>query len=363
MRNQAARTKAKQQNKPWLNIRFGKRFNPPIGSVKPALIRLIPGNYVGYDKASVPYFEYADHFNATVKKGHVCSRIWKRDTDGELYSEGKCVSCYMIEDGSKNTSVRHAKAFSIVHYDWYYEIPKFEKNGRTVKYTRNTKDHKAGDVIYHLVNKATAIKDIGRANLKKYDKVFGQILHWSLGPMHYDQVTAALSEVERECTCGGRIEIPVYECPECGYEALDLTDESSEELSNEEIYNIVTEFYDCPKCKNVVELMPVKFCDKCDKAESVQIWDVDFEVYKTGEATQSQIHISRYYVQEPDERVLPLLDKHEDNLHRAFCGDPIDYQLKMLKVKDPWAGERRDTADYVRDEDETVEYDDDDIEY
>jgi hypothetical protein len=342
--------------KPMTIFRVRNRFKPPKNDA--AWVRLIRGNYTGFDGSNQPFFEYFEHFNATVYRGTICSRTWKEDENGEMEYSGKCIPCHLLDDGADNISHRRMAAFLLLHLDWYYLIPATDDKGNVMKYRRDTKFHKAGDVIYDRIHEEAAIKEHGKVKVKKFEKVFGNLMHWSMGTNHLLVLSAKIDDLETECKCGGRLDVAIWECPECENEIFDMTDENLD-YTRKEIQEITMSPYRCPHCEREVMLAPVHECDSCKDPTPLQLWDVDLLVGREGDDTQSQLIVRRHKATEIDERCADLVPDR-DILHRVFAGDTLEYQAKTMKVPNPFkSGEARD---HVQDYDgDTDEAEDDDI--
>jgi hypothetical protein len=301
------------------------------------------------DGAPVPYFEYIEHFNATVMRGTICSQIWKERTDGELEGSGKCIPCREIEDGANNISFRRMAAFLLLHLDWYYLIPATNDNNEVLTYKRDSKYHKAGDVIFDRVHEPVAYKEYGRGAIKRegYDRVFGNLMHWSLGTNHLLVLSSKIDDLESYCKCGGEIETVLWECPKCSGEVFDLTKDGDCEYSRKEVNQITTKKVTCPHCDVTTYLTPVRECDNCKDPNPLQLWDVDLCVGREGVDTQSQLIVRKHKLVEIDERCADLVPDR-DLLHRVFAGDSLEYQSKAMRIANPFRKDdaRRHTQDY-----------------
>ena len=139
-------------------FRYRNRFKPPVDDT--AWVRLVAHDYTAFNGSTVPFFELIEHFNASVYRGHICSKIWKENEEGELEGTGKCISCKKLDDGAgKDTSFRHLTAFLLLHLDWYYKIPATNEDGETLTYSKDSKYHKAGDTIFDRVHEEAAFEE------------------------------------------------------------------------------------------------------------------------------------------------------------------------------------------------------------
>jgi len=342
-----------RSGKPMTVFRWLNRFKPPVNDT--TWVRLIPGIYKGFDGDDVPYFDYVEHYNATVRSGTICSRVWREGPDGSMEGSGKCIPCHAIEEeGADNISWRRLSAFLLLHLDWYYLIPATDENGNVLTYRKDSKKHKAGDVIYNRIHEAEAFKEYGRATIRreKYEKVWGNLMHWSLGTNHLLVLSSMIDSLEDECRCGGEIETLLWECPGCGNEVFDLTSDDLD-YTRGEINQLVSKKYECPHCSKLVFLAPVTECSKCKNPDPLQIWDVDLCVGREGEGTSSQLIIRKHKHVEIDKRCRDLIPDRP-LLQRVFAGDSLEYQAKRMRLDNPWAEDaaRRNVEDYDGDEGE-----------
>jgi hypothetical protein len=341
--------KARQgkSGKPMTIFRVRNRFKPSVGGAD--WVRLIPGSYEGFDGNSVPYYEYIEHFNATVQRGTICSRVYREQPDGELEGSGKCIPCKELEEGATNISFRRMAAFLLLHLDWYYLIPATDDKGNVLTFRRDTKFHKAGDVIMDRVHEAVAFKEYGRGAIKRegYERVFGNLMHWSMGTNHLLVLSAKIDSLESECKCGGEIETMLWECPHCGAEIFDMTPDGESEYTRQEVAQLVTKEVPCKSCGKRGMLVPVRECTKCKNPTPLQLWDVDLCVGREGEQTQSQLIVHKHKHVPIDERCKDLVPER-DILQRVFAGDSIEYQSKSMRIPNPWHTEdaRRHVEDY-----------------
>lgn len=329
-------------------FRVRNRFKPPVGSSTRG--RLYPGDYTAFDGGQAKFFEYIEHFNSKVRRGHICSKIWKENADLDLEGSGKCISCYNIDDGQKHTNFRRLSAFLWLHLDWHYLVPATNEKGEELTYQRDSEYHKSGDTIYNKVWCETTTEELKKMKLSPRDvrrckKVFGCLKHWSMGTNHMLALSAKAASLENECKCGGDISVLVYECSDCGHEVFDLTPDGHCEFTKKEIADIVVRPYTCPECGHDDYLVPVRECDSCKDPDPLSLWDVDLEVGREGENTSSVLVIHKHIYCDVDEEAADLIPKN-DILHRVFAGDSLDYQSKALRQPNPWKRERNDTESY-----------------
>lgn len=350
-------------------FRNRNRFKPP--SDERTWVRIVPGNYTLFDGSRAIFYEYVEHFAKRAERGHICSRIWKEDEEGNIDGSGKCVSCYERNDGANDISWRRLSAFLITHLDYYLRVPAEDKDGNILHYEQDSKFHKKGDVIYNKMLEEEAIGKFGRRTLQRegYDRVFGNLMHWSMGINHLLVLSSKLQDLEEHCRCGGRIEVLIWECGACGHEIFDLTPEGNCDLTKKELAATILEPYKCPSCGKVEMLKPVIECDSCRDPEPLQLWDVDLQVSRQGEGTSSILVINDWRragtgLTDEEEEAIKELIPEKDILHRVFAGDALDYQAKILRVKNPFGSDAKDTRRHTQEYDNQREddpVDDDDI--
>ncbi len=232
-------------------------------------------------------------------------------------------------------------------------------------YKRDSQYHKTGDVIFNRVQESEAYKEYGRGAIKRegYDRVFGNLMHWSLGTNHLLVLSAEIDNLENECKCGGEIETMTWECRKCGAEVFDLTEEGDCEYTRQEVNQIITKPVHCKACDETSMLVPIRECSQCKDPKPLQLWDVDLCVGREGERAQSQLIVRRHKHVEIDERCVDLIPKN-DILHRVFAGDSLEYQSKAMKIPNPFKRDdaRRHTQEYGEGENEEKdEASDDDL--
>lgn len=317
------------------------------------MIRLVPEVHKDFAGNDSPYFEYVEHWHNGVKRTFICSRKWKEDDDLELVpTSGKCVACYDREenDNKRQISFRRLNAFLLLHLDWYYLIPATDKDGKILTREKDGKFYKKGDPIMNRVLEEDAVEDLGKRKIQRegYERVFGKLMHWSMGTNHLLALSAKMMDLRKHCHCGGKIEEVVWECRGCDAEILDLTPESRDKLdmTKKEISDMTSRPYKCD-CGHEDLLRPVLECDNCPNPKPLQLWDVNLEVSREGEGTQSIVVIHSFDTDELDDEVWDLVpDPDRPILHRVFAGDSLEHQLKHMRVKNPFGDDRQHVQDY-----------------
>jgi len=355
MNKKLADNKSRSGGKPMIGFRFNARFKPPTG--ESALIRLIPGNYPTFEGGRAPYFEYVEHYSDRCKRTFICNRHYKL-VDDKLKGVGNCVSCYERDNGAKDVSFRPLYGLLLIHLDFFYLIPAADKDGKALIYQQDSKWHKTGDPIMNRVLCSDAEEDDPKVRRAGYEKVFGKLEHWSMGSQHMVALTAKTADLEKECTCGGKIDIPLWTCAGCDHDVIDV--QSDPELwTPKKVREVTGGPHECKKCDTNDFLNPNYDCSDCNDPDPLRLWDVDLEVRREGEGTKSMLIIGRHHAQKIDERVKDLIPTR-DILHRVFVGDSHQYQSKNLRVKNPFAEEetRRHVQEYDREQREEPAVDD-----
>jgi hypothetical protein len=382
-RRKALKRSEKNQNAggPMSIFQNKHRFRPPspnpkrpLDPVEPARIQIIPGSYKAFDGSPVPYFEYVEHFSGRLQRGSICSKVWSEDDECDVHGSGKCIPCYEREhmpDGTKTADMpyswRRLNGFLALHKAWYYLIPATTEKGEVITYQRDTKFHKKDDVIFDRVHEDEALAKYGRGKIKKegWERVWGNLVHWSLGINHLLILSAKIADLQKECSCGGKIDFPIWECPECDGEVLDLLGKHKD-LTKTEVNEYTSDQVQCPHCKKEVMLIGVPDCNKCQDPNPLKLWDVDLFVRREGTGTQSTLVISGHeFVEELEPELQELLPMKEF-LHRVFAPDSLDKQAERYKCSNPYkaADAKRETTDYDKPDgasDEGEDVDDDEI--
>ena len=330
--------------RPLTGFRIGGRFKPPENDR--TWIRLIPERHQAFDGAMQPYHERMEHFHSGIKQSFICSKVWKEDMNAELSGSGKCLLCADMDSGAKNISARQLDSFLLVHLDHYYLAPLMDKSGKPMVYDQDTKFRKKGDPVLTKVWQEAEDKDLKRLKLtrrelKKCEKTFGKLMHWSLGPRFLGTLSSAMDDLMRYCKCGGRIELAVLECKKCHEEILDLTDGGAhlpEDMTVKQANKMALTEYRCPYCGHLDFLQPIRDCDNCQDPNHPKLWEVDLEVGRIGSGTQSQLMIYDHRICDLDERVVDLIPERE-LLHRVFAPDSLKYQAKQLGIRNPYEDE------------------------
>lgn len=317
-----------------LNIRWGSRWRPPKNVT--TKIRLLPASYVGLDGGEYEYFQYVEFFSARANRGFVSSKKWKIDEEGKIVAVGGDCIGYdewkkeMDEDReNRSVSLRLLHAFNVLHLAWYHLVPVLDDKGNPKLYQ---KGERKGQPIYDR------LECEGRRcpHCKEgHEKVFGKKVHWSMGSGHLQNLAGIIEEVEKDCAnCGtsGSLTPLTYECSKCGEVFVDM---ERTEMSDEEVYEFSAQVVKCDNCGN--EDYPLKQfdCSNCQDPKPTSIFDVDLDIKRTGEGTQSTVQVARTYNTELSEDLIKLAGE-PFNFKDVFAPDPFEIQAKSLKVRNPY---------------------------
>lgn len=309
---------------------------------------MIPGSYVCLDGNEYEYHQRVEFFSARVKKSFVSSGIWKMD-GGELMKVGGDCLGYdewkrEIDEGiprdKRTISMRLLHAFNLLHLDWYHLVPVLDKNGKPRLYE---KGDRTGEQILEKVPCEGRRCKMCRDDV---EKVFGKKCHWSIGSGHLGDLGGHITEIEKNCAfCGdGMIEVVAWECSECASVIIDM---NRTDLSDEEIAEVVNNPYEC-KCGNKDLLLRQMECDKCQDPTPLSIFDVDMDIKRQGEGTNSTIQIPRFTKTDISEELEDMAKPY--NFKQIFAPDPLDIQAKLLKISNPYGPDRGETSrDYGKD--------------
>ena len=354
LRGQSRRRGVGRGGKALLSLRFGHRWSP---GPTPSWVRLIPESHVIFDGTTAPYFEYLEHFAARTNKGFICGRGWKEVDNGrggyDLVGNGDCCGCLELDipQGTSEWGPNHVKdvsfarkaAFLGLHLEDYHMVEARDRRGNILTYELDTRYHKKGDTIMRRVL-------CERRNCKfckeRYDKVFGKLIHWSIGGGHLKGLSSFADELERECKyCGEELEAQMYLCPTPGCENT-LLDMQECEYNDDQLLDITSRPLVCQQCNNMVMMAPIydhRHNVECRDPKPTELFDVDIYVKKVGGGKGSfpVLDFVKHRVGEVDESVVELLptnkdDERVDVLHRIFKQDPIKQQCDVLNMKDPF---------------------------
>lgn len=290
----------------------------------------------GNRKLELPYGIVLRHYHKPSNKFCRCSAGLAdvRNSDGDVVvGEGKkpCLGCNESSKG-KETGMAWAKklhVFNGILMADFHLVDSDRKNDRTGEYYKDP------------------IQCEGRACKycdQKIEKRFGRRVYWPVGPSFTEQLTDFVDyTLATNCKCGGTITVPAYECPECGECFRDL---ESEPANDEELEELRLEMHKCGSCGATRYMQAVHECDSCNKAQPLKLWDVQMELYRSGEGTTTSLQVRRFKAVTPDEwkKIEPIMNQVD--LDKVFPNLGIKEQAKIYKLKVP-----PELRDYVADED------------
>ncbi len=325
-----------------LNIRWGHRWAPPKGS--PARIRLMPGTYTNFDGQEGDFYLYVEHWSSRTNGGFICSKQHEL-TDGQLNPVGgKCLGCTEYqreleeidqedrEQRSVNKRVLHV--FNAIHQAYYHKVPSFDRDDKPIMINEYVKGEKTGKKVQKMDLEECEGRRCPMCR-DKAPRVFGKKVHWSMGKRHIEQLSEAWNEIEKDCACGGKgtIDAVALECGECGHEILDLTDP---DVTDAQIKRGLERKYHCEECgTNDWPLEQLECSNEgCQDPKPLSIFDVDLEVKKVRERTDTAISVVRWRQCDLDPELLEMFGKPY-NFSEVFKGDPMDIQAKKLRIRNP----------------------------
>lgn len=273
---------------------FSDRFQPPIGEVEAAVIRLLPGSYdyviargdLTTDVIKLEYWPYIEHFHGTKKRGCICSGgpfHFKKDKREE------CIGCSMYFDGMERgpdgkmkkgpMSKREMFAFSVIHYWPYHKIEQTDDKGNVRMNDKNEPYYEWApcDDNPNRTNKKLVQCVMCKAGKERKD---AHRMHWPMGGTHFKYLTEEVDKmVSTSCSnCGGRETIGhplAYLCKGCGDAIIDM---STTELPDADIAKIVSGPVKCPQCGHHDFLDEAIQCSGCDSPRRASLFDVDLKV-------------------------------------------------------------------------------------
>ena len=358
LRGSVRKRSSSHGGRPMIGMRIGHRFQVPT---RPTMVHLIPEEHIGYDGSTIPYFEYVEHFTKTrSNSGFVCSREWKEDHAGKLGGKGNCIGCYELDipEGSwdkgrnavKDVSNRRMASFLLLHLADYHEVQACDARGNPLSYDEDSKYHHKGDpILRRALCTGRGCKECKARN----PKVFGKLLHWSVGSGHLQAISAFADDLELKCrSCHGRLEPVMFTCDECGQIVLDLSDPNCD-LTDDDVLSVTSQPMRCKECRHLDYVNPVFECDTCKDPKPTSLFDVSFAIKKTTDNIP-QLFFADSRVEDIDElpeEVLEMLPVDKEGeprniLHRIFSSDDFKRQTDVLKVRNPFGDGGPDTERY-----------------
>ena len=327
---------------------FRDQFKPPAADEEPARIMLyrpdepykIKLEYEGHKDIILErdYGILMEHFNASEMRGCRCTAGLRREDveEGDWIitgGSGTCVPCYEIESGADNINHRKVHLFNLILLGDFHEV----------KVKKESKSKKAKDGKIEVTEYRECRGKRCKYCKKGVEKTFGRRMYWPLGPMHVEQlVNIETAVLGRQCKCGGKISPRAFICPECEDAVRDLDDDPIEEKG--ELKKLRTEEHQCPHCDYYGMLIEYPECDDCDDPRPLTLWDVEMEIYKSGEKTQSVIQASDF-----SPISVKLKAKVKDKMKPYNWDKLFSYRLlkpeeqaKLLNLENPFSGKGKD---------------------
>ena len=254
------------------------------------LVMLIPTTF------EEPFFTY---YQSWVKKDGRSRTVLSNDHDG-AHPVPCVVSHYAVEESNPNLLPSRKDVITVLVLEWFYKIPKVSKAGNE----------------YSIYQKSLGVDKYGNSKdpeeMQKYEKVFAQKYHWSVGYGHKKQLMEQLDEIAERCGgCKeGYISIWAYECPECegsiaNHKESPVPDEYTQMLRNRSDI-------ECPHCSASVKPKfltesvhkqglgsNVEWVDGCDKPVRITPWDCEFLISTSGSGSSTSIVLNDWQLGVP----------------------------------------------------------------
>jgi len=276
----------------------------------------------------LPYFMHVEHYNATLKKGAICSA---GPAHAFKHLRGECRGCDMFWAGKEQDkkggpmSKRDVYSFSILHYAPYAKMEVIDKNTGDIRKDSEGKPFYAWQRMMPQERHKYQGKELRQAHL----------LHWPMGSnflstlLNYDQ------HIGQSCrNCGGRdsIKSDWWGCQYCNEPIIDM---HSSDLPSEQIYSITNEPCRCPKCGNMGMLKEYVSCSNCDNAVRAELFDVRLKVQlsKGAQPTQNQLIVVSWSNPAPIPAQYASIAVPLD-LPKIYAPDSIERQIQIWQLGD-----------------------------
>lgn len=280
------------------NVVYNDKYNPPKYSRRITPIMLYPGHYsysyTAQDGAVIkvedsPFDIMFRHYNLRSRNQngdyHRCSAGIKEGRNGKLYQGFEpCLGCYEAYNNPQGgiEQARMHNIFSGVKLTYYHMAP--SKAGRI---DRKTKQPYMD--AYDCMGKNC---ELCRAGVKKE---FARRIWWPIGPMFFGQLQALRdNKLRKTCECGGRVDLPAYECPQCRAVFHDFEENPISPEAEEEVMEALDlDKHQCKKCGAVTYMEPLYSCLDCGNPRPLDLWNTKMELYQTGSGTDAKLDIER----------------------------------------------------------------------
>lgn len=265
-------------------------------------ILLCPGEYdepredkIGENDGVPPVNHYFVHPSHAYKQATGNAfRMWRCACG--YNGEGDCLGCYRAEHGDKRVGGRR-DTFSInaLHIGLYEKAAVKDKDGKTVRYSEDTENAKAGDPVmaWQEITKARdkkeALNDID-AKLEEGSVALFRKKYIEVGSGHLDNLMQIDELASKRCACGGELTPTRFSCESCGEVLCDIEDSNMEP---KDVLRYSDERQRCPECGHLGFTEAEVMCDECSDPRPLTCFNVVALVRKAGEGTKSTIFVDK----------------------------------------------------------------------
>lgn len=288
-----------------LNKDYWEYFNLKIGGE--AIIRILPD----------PVFSFVEHtrkIDGKIKK--IRCTGGSNDVNG-----GRCLGCYYSNKDAQVKSVTTRKVYIMTVVD--------------LRMIHSGKDAEGKEVIRECTGARCPICKQGHA-----PRIVGR-KHWTLGNAHYGVINDVNLTVGSRClNCKtGKISIESIVCKQCGEPIF--TESQLAEMSEPVAMKELTKQFTCISCGHKDYPEETIQCSDCKEPERASIIDTNLRVKKieaAGEGKYATLAIEPTYKWE----ILPeeLYKLPPFKFQEVFPRLDLDIQGAILKMKNPWAGDK-----------------------
>ena len=323
------------------------------GAFKPSTsvvsrVRLLKGEYEhirddgngGVYKEVLPWQEYREHYQASVRKGALCS-------GGTFFMDrGRrepCLGCDEFWEGrskkKKTMSMSNKFAFNAVIQHQFHKMPQLDQ--ATGQYRMNPKTQ----TPYTEQERCRGIGCIGCQTQAETRQ--GSAQPWIFSKEHFNQLDAYSEYIGFGCTtCGGRstVSTVMWICgnPQCGELIFDMQQGST--LAPEQIKEITLGIYTCQRCQVPAYPEEVIQCSTCTPIGATPvratIYDVDMDVklQLTGDGDKTSLIVLAYSDPKPLDALYTEVLQYAVHLDKRFAPTPIAEQARVWGRQLPQQG-------------------------
>lgn len=220
----------------------------PKGNVEQVLF-LAPENVEGYYKSLLDgqkksYMEFGLHKTVAIVDGKETYPDIVCTCGLDPYNKKPCVGCYQYEHftGRPNPwKVHFTTKHQIVHFAWYHNVPRLDKDGKQVVYQDKPQFSKERCVGDSCVNCT-----------KQYERTFGRLMKLTLGANHTKNVMGIRKSLYWTCSgCNTQIVTKELICEGCNKTLVDLRNIRGEDPKDElgskrrKIEQAINQIYEC----------------------------------------------------------------------------------------------------------------------